>query len=303
MTDTKTLPLVPGSSGGTYIPPEDTFEVLTAQPLVRFLTQAVQPPAAVYVTTQDSLRVGFFSIVDTAPTFTARILKADGAIVEMVQVMRGTGSPTFGTIALPLPEGFILSVGVTTLATQVGQMYAWADVVRGTVPNGLPARTQALFAGYATQQFPLGFPASPVRASTEGPGEIAVASFSQPVAGAEMTMVVPSGFRWRVISLSSVLNTSAVVADRYPIFEVLFQGTGRVWRTTPAGPVTGSSSVEVTAAAGAAPSTGTPFSSQASLPIGMFLGATDRINSLTVSMDPGDQWIAGLAHIERWVDG
>lgn len=69
---------------------------------------------------------------------------------------------------------------------------------------------------------------------------------AQPAAGQGITFKLDSGFQWRLVSIRSLLSTSAAVANRYPFLRVQ-DPEGNVWYETTTHPavVAGAANVAV----------------------------------------------------------
>lgn len=293
------LPLKPGASGGTYIPPEDTFEVLTAQPIIQFLTKAVQPPSAVYVTTQDQIVFTHQATTTENLIFTTRILRAaDGRIVETQAVSTNPGNLSVVTVRNKLPEGFLLTAGVNGGAGGIGQTYVTASIQRDAQPGFSPPLMQILFSGY-TVQGALSYPGSYVRGTLEGPGALIQTAIPGAAVGTNWTVTVPAGCVWQVRSGSAQILTSAVVGDRF-LYVTLNRLGLRAWSSAIGGPVTAGRTATFSFGGGVNSTFDAALRMQAALPDDCRLLPGDTISAADSSIDGGDQWGGGIMLIEQW---
>ena len=133
------------------------------------------------------------------------------------------------------------------------------------------------------------------------PGTIKNVNFAQPSAGAEQILTVPSGKRWRVISLHNALITSAAAANRQVSMN-LKDDTGAVVAKSQAivnhaasltkqydwsNGVAVYTSIDVALVNGP-------------LPVGVFLLASWVITTQTTNIQSGDQFLQGIVLVEEW---
>jgi hypothetical protein len=190
---------------------------LTAPPLIHFVTRDVQPPSLVYVTIDDLLAVHVWnSLAALTLSMRYRVLKADGEIVYGSEQLAPTSNRVQNTFPFSLPEGFLLSLVLSSNLTTLrrGQCYAQMEIAKE--PMSSPAPSQLLVEDYVSQGQKLSFPGGRQASPIEGPGFVSSRAFASPGAGAPVQVNVPAGARWRVISIVAGLTTDATPGNRVP---------------------------------------------------------------------------------------
>lgn len=298
------LPLQPGASGGTYIPPEDTFEVKTAAPAVRFLTQAVQPPSNVYVEADDILQCNCASS-QTGETVTVsyRLLKASGDLVNGQFSVSPPNTRAVSQHSEQLAEGFLLSMSCrAAVATTRGQTFVRLFLTGPELGQSQPS--YMLMADYVTTAMAPGHPNGRVLAPSEGPGWIHIVTVSPPAAGLDWLQFLPTNAIWRIETASGNFATSAIVATRFLRLDVKNPALTIVSSLDPSG-IGANDNTRMTWAPGVPSVSGLTFKARlAPLPMPTLLSANDsqRLVSNTLNIDAADQWaVIGLT-VEEWLD-
>jgi len=222
MTTIQALPLQPGASGGSYIPREDTFEVLTAKPLVGFLSRAVQPPSRVYLSAQDTFLVQWFAnFVGPQITVRGRLLKPDGSIVPFQQTFPTASPFTSNGGTFKLAEGFLLSLSVQNDNQNNFSQWCYCTVDLQRPAQGPTAPFDRLAQGYVNgSNLTMAWPQSSLRLPDSGQGTPRVWIGTMPAAGSEISETVPTGVRWKLKSFDAFLNTSVAAATRQPYVQI-----------------------------------------------------------------------------------
>jgi hypothetical protein len=295
------LPLRPGASGGTYIPREDTFEILTAEPLVKFLTRAVQPPSTVYITNRDALVVSAASSqTGEALTVNWRVLDTNGKVIFSQFVMQVTNDRALNIHKENLPEGFLLSLSVkAAVATTRGQTFARAFMTTSGLGLGQPS--YMLMADYVTTAMAPGHPNGRVLAPSEGPGFVHATPPATSALGSDFVVSVPTNARWRIITFQVTFVTDATPGTRTPRLEFVEPGA-IIWVVPP--PFQFGPGVNVTIAAGAIPVPVLAGIGNYAWPIppDLILLAGANCSTATLGIGPGDVWQNGSFLIEEWLD-
>lgn len=145
-----------------------------------------------------------------------RIILPDGTVQTLtLGIAALTSDRTANTAKVTNVEGFIVSavLGPPAVATSRGQTFAALDVVRGAAPT--IATVMHLFADYVTTGMHPTWPFGRVVSAVEGPGFIySIVQANPPVGGVPAGFNVPAGARWRPISLTIALQTSASAGAR-----------------------------------------------------------------------------------------
>lgn len=191
-------------------------------------------PGAFYVTGEDNLRVVLRnSLASAVVTIEGRFLTLAGVVTPFVEVIAPASDRSAVTRDFRLGDGWILNVSarVTTGAPSVGQVYARICVIRGL--GAAPIQIGTLVQGYATEADDLAWPGGPLRTSVEGPGWLRTLANQDPAEGEMILITVPTGARWRPLSLRFRLVTNGTAANR-EVELVITDGTNEI-ANVPAG--------------------------------------------------------------------
>jgi hypothetical protein len=203
---------LPGPLGPSAAP---ATPILTKTPAVTFATRQVSPPSEVYVTTDDSLHVVVYSsMANVALTVAFRVLKPDGEVMRQRETITPTADRVRNDRFFVLPEGFLLSVDVSTLTANVVRGQVWVDV---DVSQGVPPTVvdyQSILSDYITVGASIGYPGARQISPVEGPGAILNQTGAGQPASNNIQFVAPVGARWRFLSMFAQLITGAAVANR-----------------------------------------------------------------------------------------
>jgi len=278
-------------------------EVFTPRPPeVGFARAGLNPPAAYYVNENATLVIDTWS--STAPaalTITAEVLTADGQITLSSWSHTPNTNRTRATSRFPLIEGFLLSVIVdaTGLAYRRGHTWCMVSIQRGEAATGVAEAV--LIADYITDTRRLAWPVDVLSRPTDGLGLISSVAGSDPAAGAEWSITVPAGARWRVLGVIATLTTSATVASRIATL-VVDDGTNWLYNSA-AQTAQGASQYVVYCWGAALPSAATAGGvSNNPLPTGLDLAPGYRLRSSTANLQVGDDWSAPRALVQEWVE-
>lgn len=196
-----------------------------------------------------------------------------------------------------LLNGFQVRAAVGT--PKRGQVFVTAELVRGIGPT--VQSLGILAAGYVGNGEPLTWPGTPIMTSVDGPGYLRSVNNAQPGAGADWTITVPVGARWRPIALLASLATSATVATRQAqillddganVFAQMSGNDGQAASLTFAYTLASSNGVGAMA----------PTDALIPLPDWTVLLAGYRIRSSTLSIQAADQWTAQQLLVEEWIE-
>lgn len=118
---------------------------------------------------------------------------------------------------------------------------------------------------------------------------------AQPALGADFSFIPAAGDRVRLLALTAILTTSAVVAARQPGISLSDQSAGIYWASDAINPQAASLAVRYSWAIG------TGVAEQATIVTGeritlplphLWLGTDDTVASSTLAIDVGDRWSA-----------
>jgi hypothetical protein len=282
----------PFAPGAQYVPPNPNAGILTARPNVRFLSQAVQPPSIAYVEIADVLRISAASSqANEVLTVNYRLLLASGGVVEGQSQMSVTSNRAINIHDEPLAEGFLLSCSCkAATATTRGQTFVRIFLTNPVLGQGQPS--YMLMADYVTTAMAPAHPNGRVLTPTEGPGWIRAVSVSNPAAGAEWNIAVPTNARWRIQGVFAILSTGVVVANRQPSVRC-FGGTAISWLSIQTFVQAASLNESYNFHPGASVNNLAGISTTtAPLPYGHIMSGTnaDTIGSQTINLQAADQW-------------
>ncbi len=282
------------------IPPS---EIITQPPHVSFGTDKVPPPAPLYVAPLAQLFVSMNAIGAVgAVTYAvmARLLRFDGVVIPFEQEFQ----TTFGSFnaLIPLAEGFLLqtSVRIVTGAPTIknGQCFVFMNLRQVPGPTFVDT---PLIADYVGLLYIASWPTGSFRKPEEGAGGVRIVFGTDPAAGVEISESVPQSARWRLISFTANLSTSAVVGNRR-VTLLHDNGATIYFRTLLSTNIVASTNVFITWADSFPVFANSDNNQMSSLPSRDLLTGGFRIRTNTIGLDPGDNWSAPTYVVEEWVD-
>lgn len=162
-----------------------------------------------YLSTNGDLITSFFDTVNPLPT---------------------DRSQTSNFSVLPPKKGWLISASIVaqpgiTLGAR-GQTYCQVGLIQAKSTSEIP---KILFADYIHTGYASAWPGGTIRSSIEGLGRIYNPTPTDPAAGAELVVSVPTNARWRIYQIQTVLTTSGTTANR-TVGSVLDDGTNYLWK-------------------------------------------------------------------------
>lgn len=286
--------------------PAAPSSIETLLPDVIWKLKETGPPSALYVTIQDSL---FLNVINSNPnitkvTLTAKMLMPDGTTQVSQYTLAISNSARAETFqAFQLPECFLLSVHVIVgggaIAPRRGEVFAQVSILRGNVSDD--QLYEILWGGYISAfydgEWPEGYPEPMV----SGRGKDYLVQGAAPAAGANASLVVPYGVRWRISSIQVGLQTSAQVANRQMVLTIMRAG-GTAWVVTALPTQAASLSAAYEYAGGLAPSAALAAQVYGPLPFDLALLEGDTIQTNVTNLQSGDTVGAISANVEEWMD-
>jgi hypothetical protein len=179
------------------------------------LNLGVRAPAPWLSTGADNLRVTSFGTLNGIELVIAiRWLTLQGEVVPFVfrHVPGSSGAPV--ETLHRLSDGWLLT---STAQVASGTVPSPGIFVRLDIVNGLAGAVQlvgTLAQGYVSSQAAISYPLSPIVGADASAGTVQAVVGPNPAAGADWSVTVPGGQRWRLLSIRSILVTSAAVANR-----------------------------------------------------------------------------------------
>jgi hypothetical protein len=288
-------------TGGTVAATPEPFTFTRKPDGVSFLRRAVQPPSFVYVENEDDIAVACASS-QTAETVTInyRLLRFDGQIIEGQFAVSPASNRTVKNYSESLAEGFLLSVSArASVATTRGQTFLRVFLTSPAFGGNLPS--YMLFADYVTTQMAPAHPNGRVLSPSESSGNLRIVTGSNPAAGADCQINVPTNARWRLQSFFCTLSAGAAVANRQPFIQIASGGFG-VYTVPFNAVVTAGQFAQLTAAPASlnVPSVGQFLF--APLPNDFKLIPVGTISTLTTAIQIADQYANVQMQVEEWLD-
>lgn len=177
-------------------------------------------PSNFYLTGEERLRVvSANAVVGVSLKVQWRTANLRGETVPNSQDHTPNSDRTVKREDYELGSGSLLNVTVfaSAGAPKMGQTFVIVELVRGLGAAAIVLGT--LLAGPVTTSQPIGFPGSPILASTAGEPYLRAIVGATPAAGANLSEAVPTGARWELLSWFFQLVTSAAPANRKPFFQ------------------------------------------------------------------------------------
>jgi len=155
--------------------------------------------------------------VSGALALNGRLLTLGGAVVPFSRSLTLSGAGNQTSVAVPLPDGWIIGFDVYVSSGTIteGQVVASVEVVQGT--GTAATRVMSLASGGVTSTRGLGLGGYTANASL---GMLTVVSVANPAAGAEISVTVPANERWELLALLFTFTTSATAANRTPAIQI-----------------------------------------------------------------------------------
>ena len=188
-----------------------------------------------------------------------------------------------------------LYVGVITGNPKRGTTYVSVILRLGGVRVGVLAQ------GYVYLGRDLSWPWGTIEGSLEGRGYIKFVESSDPSAGAEASITVPTNARWRIISAYIILATDATSVDRVPHL-LVDNGQKIVVDSVVAAAIQASSSARLCWMAGAGYGRYDQNSQTMPLPVDCYAYAGWRIRTDTTSLQAGDDYTSLKLAVEEWIE-
>lgn len=267
-----------------------------------FLRSDTPPPGMLYVTRDDQLVVsGQAGIAGVTLRLRVRMADVNGRVFGNLLELPLPSDRSLATALLQLTDGFLLGCAVAAegVAVRRGEVFASVELIRGLVTNQEPY--SQLASGYPSASDPLCWPNESPEPSVSGQGRLLVFTQAQPAAGAELAITVPTGARWRPMSLRFTLTTSAVVGNRF-VHVVVDDGAGLVFHDV-AGPAQAASLTFIySVGAGIGPAALLDNTVLLPFPHDPTFRQGWRIRTVTTARDGADQFSAAQLGLMEWLE-
>jgi hypothetical protein len=255
-----------------------------------------------YVTGEDNLRISSYgSVAGVTVAIEGRMLDCDGRVIPIADSHTPNSDRTVARSFVGLREGWLTSIQarIGGGTARRGQVFVVVELVRGRTGNVQPLGT--LIQGYAGSISALAWPGSPIVSSVDGPGVLRSIAGANPAVGAEISETVPAGTRWRLVSFTAVLVTSAVAGNRFPAITI-DDGVNTLVALGANVSVGPSGGGRYTWGAGAGAFGSTANGNLGTIPDNIALTPGYRLRTSTTSLDAGDDWSAPQYLVEEWIE-
>lgn len=277
-------------------------QLQTQSPEITFDRQRVQPPGPFYVARGEHLHVHAWNAVSNqVVSLNLRLLMPNGEIIPNVYELRPSADRSELTNTLTLPECFVLSFAVSTMVsgTRRGQTYVAVHYSR--TAEGGETLVNLLTSGYVTEGFALSWPVGKVEHFLEGRGNYRSIQGTDPAAGLQINETVPTGARWRLLSVNATLSTNATAANRNVLFAVDDGSDNLIIIPAPNTQVANEGK-EYTWAAWGTVQDSIVNRVTVPLPNEVWLQAGSRIGTAVVGMQAGDNWTFPRLYVEEFLE-
>lgn len=252
--------------------------------------------------TDDSLQLtAWNSLANVVLTISGRFLRTDGTIEAFVERHVPNTNRTASSAIFPRGCGWLtdLSIIASGAAPLRGQTFVRVDVVRGTSSPIIVLSTIAQ--GYVTATKRLAYPGSVIEDSVTGAGAVRSITGTDPAAGAEISETVPTGARWRFLSLRAIFVTDVTAANRAPVLTFddgtnAFAGAANSVNQAASGTFTYHFGNVGANHANSSPGV------MVSTPANLLLLAGYRMRTITGSIQAGDNWGAPQYLVEEFLE-
>jgi len=255
-----------------------------------------------YVSQDDKLVVSSIDFSDLTPiVIGVRLLRDDGTLEIMQYSHIPSGDRTRRTTEYPLNKGYLLSVTASLLGatTKRGEAFVQVYLFYGLVASNLA--TALLISDYVDGTFSPSWPSGVVRNSLDGMGMLKRFAGTNPAAGVEIVVTVPTGAYWRIISFRAQLVTDATVATRQ--VHLLFDDGATTLFFRPA------QTTQIASLTRNYDALSMGYEAVAvlpqiaiELPPNLILPAGYRIQTATDNFAAGDNWGSPQLFIEEWLE-
>lgn len=286
-------------------PAQPESSVLTEQPQrqVNFLTTGVPPPADLYVSPMDSIRVELFTQNAGIPALVKmRYVRPDGEIQYEEESLVTVALPASTLQDYPIGEAFLLSVAVISgqSSTQRGRIYANVSYIRA-FGGPSAAYMHTLVQGYVTQLQRVSWPIIQADYPLNGPGLPVYNSLAAPGAGNNAVYTVPTNIRVRLMSMYWTVTTSATVGNRYMSVIARAGGAPIAYSGSPVAQ-TASGTLNYTCGASLPSAQAAQGIVYLPWPVNLLLSAGDTIEVDFQGVQTGDTITVVNLALEEWVD-
>jgi len=159
-----------------------------------------------------------------------------------------------------------------------------------------------LSCGYLTDSKTISWPPGVFEGSEEGPGLIKMIVGSNPSAGSEVSVTVPTNVRWKLLCLKIVLHASSATADRYPRL-IIDDGTNILWYSPAwSTAITAGQARALQWAIGGEHMDIDPLGAYHTFLPNIVLFQGYRFRTITTNLQTDDDYDAPVYYVEEWIE-
>lgn len=264
---------------------------------------ALHGSPAFYMGGEDALQLSGWNITANARLrASVRFLGLDGRVQSSEHDLPLTTDRALANLTRQLGEGWLLNVTVRMVGATAsyGATFGRVQIVRGVDASGIVLAT--LCAGYCNGAQPIAFPNGRILPMVEGPSILRSITGTNPAANTEISETVPTGARWRLLSLAAELVTDANAANRIPIL-LIDDGANIYFASDPAAVQAASTTRSYVGNTGGERLAAVGSLAQWTIPVEMILLVGHRISTLTTNRQVGDNWGPPQILVQEWLDG
>lgn len=178
--------------------------------------RAVMGLGALYIRGGDAVQFTVFSsVASQVVSFRGYLLNTDNRICPFNVAVAPTSDRVATSVQETIGEGILLHLTafLTTGSANRGQTYCRVRILQGNPTTPMPNAT--ILQGYVTDNTSPTFPGGNNEGSLDGQGYVAQQRPANPGAGNDISVVVPTGARWKFHGMGFDVTSSADVADRF----------------------------------------------------------------------------------------
>jgi hypothetical protein len=204
--------------------------------------------------------------------------------------------------SLPLYEGWLLSFTARQTGAITDGVWAFLQVfiTRTFSPVAPPPVQGLIWQGFVNYDSWNGWPGTPSKEISDGPGMLRYVVGSTPAAGAEISEAVPAQRRWTLLSFTALLTTSVTAASRNILLRTA-DNSSNIFHESPCY-LAQTASTTFRYFLAQRPTLTAPLSNciAMQMPPRLFLKNGGTIKTSTTNIQAGDQWSAPIYTFLEW---
>lgn len=256
---------------------------------------------SLYFGEDDFLRLDAYnSVASLVVTLSGVFVNPAGEVRPFSFLLAPSSDRLVTTTRVRFGEGFLIhaTVRVTTGTALRGQCFVNLAAQRWSGTGGLVFAT--LLADYVTTRFSPVWPGGPLKSPLEGQGALVTFIGTNPAVNVEATVTVPTGARWRLMTVAGVLVTDGNAATRVASLRIT-DGTNLDYQTDPTASQIASLTRFYFGSTQSLYTAALTTNLVWPLPSALFLEAGSVISTVTTLRQATDDWAALIVVAEEWI--